>query len=184
MKTVIHIFGASGSGVTTLGAKICEATGFLHMDTDDYFWLPTDPKFTTKRPAEKRLALMTSDIERSEGAVISGSLDGWGDGLIPYFTLAVRLETDQELRIERLRRREMERFGTRIAPGGDMYRQHTDFIEWAKAYDNGGPEQRSKLRHDVWQEKLPCGLLRLDGADSPEVNAKKVLSALQIMKEI
>ena len=41
MKNVIHIFGASGSGTTTLGKKICEELGYTQMDTDDYFWMPT-----------------------------------------------------------------------------------------------------------------------------------------------
>ena len=37
MKNVIHIFGASGSGTTTLGKKISEELGYSFMDTDDYF---------------------------------------------------------------------------------------------------------------------------------------------------
>lgn len=42
MKNVIHIFGAAGSGTTTLGMKICQELGYKLMDTDDYFWLPTE----------------------------------------------------------------------------------------------------------------------------------------------
>ena len=44
MKNVIHIYGASGSGITTLGRKISEELGYKFMDTDDYFWLPTNPQ--------------------------------------------------------------------------------------------------------------------------------------------
>lgn len=51
--------------------------------------------------------------------MISGAISGWGDVLIPYFTLAVRVETDAEVRIERLRKRERDHFGSRIDPGGD-----------------------------------------------------------------
>ncbi len=77
MKHIIHIFGASGSGTTTLGRALSEALGLLHMDTDDYFWLPTDPKFTTKRPVDERLALMQADVDAADkGVVISGSLTG------------------------------------------------------------------------------------------------------------
>ena len=120
MKQIIHIFGASGSGTSTLGRWICEKTGYRFMDTDDYFWLPTDPKFTVKRPREERIKLMLADMDSSENAVISGALCGWGDELIPYFTLAVRLTTDEDIRIERLKKRERERFGSRIDEGGDM----------------------------------------------------------------
>jgi adenylate kinase family enzyme len=168
MKNVIHIFGASGSGTTTLGQKICEELGYTFMDTDDYFWMPTDPKFTRKRPREERIALMKRDIENAENVVISGSLVDWGDVLIPYFTLAIRIEMEQALRIARLEQREKDRFGDRIAPGGDMYRQHLDFIAWAKSYDTGGMNMRSKAKHDAWQKLLSCEILHLDGANTVE----------------
>ena len=77
MKHIIHIFGASGSGTTTLGRALAADMSLVHMDTDDYYWLPTDPKFTTKRPIEDRLSHMQADINAAEkGVVISGSLTG------------------------------------------------------------------------------------------------------------
>ncbi len=106
MKNVIHIFGASGSGTTTLGKKICEELGYTQMDTDDYFWMPTEPKFTHKRPIKERVELMKNDIDKSDNVVISGSLTDWGNELIPYFTLAIRIEMKQSVRIERLKKRE------------------------------------------------------------------------------
>ena len=179
MKNVIHIFGASGSGTTTLAKKISEELGYKMMDTDDYFWMPTDPKFTLKRPVEERLELMIKDIDESENVVISGSLTDWGDVLIPYFTLAVRIELEHDLRIERLVKREKERYGSRIESGGDMYQQHVDFVEWAKAYDNGGMDMRSKAKHDDWQKMLSCDILFLDGADTIENNFAKVEDILE-----
>jgi adenylate kinase family enzyme len=182
MKNVIHIFGASGSGTSTLGKKISEALGYKFMDTDDYFWVPTDPKFTRKRSREERIALMTRDINRFDNVVISGSLVDWGDVLIPYFTLAIRIETGTDIRIDRLKKREKERFGARIEAGGDMHRQHLEFIEWAKAYDTGGVDMRSKAKHDEWQKLLLCELLVLNGADAPECNLEKVKKHLNEQK--
>lgn len=180
MKNVIHIFGASGSGTTTLGKKICDELGFVLMDTDDYFWLPTNPRFTHKRPKSERIELMKRDIARFDSVVISGSLVDWGDVLIPYFTLAIRIDTEQNLRIARLKQREKGRFGARIEPGGDMYSQHIDFIEWAKKYDTGGSNQRSKAKHDEWQKLLPCEIIHLNGADDLNDNFEKVRTHLGI----
>ena len=92
MKNVIHIFGASGSGTTTLGKKICSELGYTLMDTDTYYWIPTEPPFKLKRPANERIELMKNDINKSANVVISGSLADWGDELIPCFTLAVRIK--------------------------------------------------------------------------------------------
>jgi len=165
MKHVIHIFGASGSGTTTLGRALAADMGLVHMDTDDYYWLPTDPKFTTKRPIEERLRLMNADIDAAKkGVVISGSLTGWGDPLIPQFTHVVRLTTPTEVRIERLRQREYAYFGERIHEGGDMYTNHLTFLDWAAQYDTGDVTMRSKACHDEWQKLLPCPLTVTTGA--------------------
>lgn len=174
MRNVIHIYGASGSGTSILGRKICEELGYKFMDTDDYFWLPTNPKYTTKRNKEERLALMKKDISENDNVVISGSLVDWGDELIPLFTLAIRLVTDTEIRIKRLKIRENKKFGDRIMPGGDMYANHIEFIEWAKKYDTGSVNMRSKAKHDEWQKMILCKQIVLDGADDLEENFKKV----------
>ena len=47
MINIIHIFGASGSGTTTLGRAIHETFRHAHLDTDNYFWISTDPPYTT-----------------------------------------------------------------------------------------------------------------------------------------
>jgi adenylate kinase family enzyme len=45
----IHIAGASGSGVTSLGRALANALASSHHDTDDYFWLPTTPPYRLQR---------------------------------------------------------------------------------------------------------------------------------------
>ena len=177
-KHVIHIFGASGSGTSTLGKKICHELGYKFMDTDDYFWLPTNPKFTTKRNVEERLAMMRNDILNSDDVVISGSLVDWGDELIPLFTMAVRLQTATDIRISRLKKRERAEFGQRIDVGGDMFVQHQEFLAWAKSYDTGGLTMRSKAKHDEWQKLLQCKFIELNGADDLNMNYEIVRKAL------
>ena len=178
MKRVIHIFGASGSGTSTLGRALAEKTGFRFMDTDDYYWLPAEPMYTLKRPIPERLALMARDLDECSDAVLSGSLAGWGDPLIPRFTLAVRLVTPTPVRMERLKQREYARYGRRILPGGDLYEQSQAFLAWAAQYDDGLPPLRSRALHDLWQQKLSCPLLTLDGTLPLDELAEAVLQKL------
>jgi adenylate kinase family enzyme len=52
MKTRrIHIMGASGAGVTSLGRALADALSNSHHDTDDYFWKPTNPPTALARAA-------------------------------------------------------------------------------------------------------------------------------------
>ena len=164
MKPLIHIYGASGFGTSTLGRYLAEQFQYAFLDADDYFWLPTDPKFTTKRPIEQRVPLIRQDIAAAKnGAVLSGSLVGWGDALIPDFTLAVRVVTDTSTRLARIKQREYERFGARILPDGDMYDHHQAFLQWAAGYDDGGLDTRSAVLHNEWQKQLACSILTVDG---------------------
>lgn len=177
-RSVIHIYGASGSGTSTLGQFISEQLGYTFMDTDDYFWLPTDPKYTQKRKIEERIQMMKKDILNSDKVVISGSLVDWGDELIPYFTLAIRVVTDKNIRIERLKEREKKDFGSRINIGGDMYQDHVEFIEWAAAYDTGDINMRSKLKHDNWEKLLKCKQLIVHGEDDLKCNLEIIKNVL------
>lgn len=175
---ILHIFGGSGSGTSTLGRAIAEKYGYVFLDTDDYFWMPTDPPFQQKRPQEERLALLRKEFSAYEKVVLSGSLCGWGDPLIPSFDLAVRIELPQEIRLERLQAREFSRFGSRILPGGDMEQPHQEFMDWAARYDTGGLDIRSRALHDEWQKKLRCPLIELDGSLSVEQLIAKISSYL------
>lgn len=99
--------------------------------------------------------------------------------MIPYFTLAIRIEMEQSARIERLKKREKQRYGLRIEQNGDMYQKHIEFIEWAKSYDNGGLDIRSKAMHDELEKSFPCKILYLDGEDDLNVKFEKVLKVLE-----
>jgi len=173
-KKVIHIYGASGSGTSTFGRYISDKLGYKFMDTDDYYWAKSEVPYSVKNSVEKRLELMKRDIQKAENVVISGGLAGWGDELKSFFTTVIRLKTDTAIRMERLKKREKQRFKERIEIGGDMYEHHLEFMDWAASYDTGGPDMRSKLKHDIWQETIDCTHIVLDGSDSLEENFDKI----------
>lgn len=169
----IHITGASGSGVSTLGAALARRLACAHLDTDDFYWLPTDPPYRQSRAVADRLALVTAAMDAAAaGWVLSGSLDGWGDPLIPRFGQVVFLTAPKELRLQRLAERERRRHGAAIEPGGSLHDHHLDFMAYAAGYDTGVftgvLAGRHRARHDAWLASLPCPVLRLDGAASPE----------------
>jgi adenylate kinase family enzyme len=94
----IHILGASGSGTTTLGRALAERLQCPHFDTDDYFWLPTDPPYTQQRERTERQQLLMDDITAHDAWVVSGSLCGWGDVAISLFELVVFLSIPHDIR--------------------------------------------------------------------------------------
>ena len=137
----IHIVGASGSGVTTLGRALADALAIPHHDTDDYFWLPTVPPYQDMRDIAERLRLMREIFLPRADWVLSGSVEGWGNPIVPYFDLVVFLTTSTALRLQRLRAREATHFGAdAVAPGGWRNEVFEEFIEWASHYDDASRE--------------------------------------------
>lgn len=149
----IHITGASGSGTSTLGRSTASRLGCPVLDADDFYWLPTQPPFTTKRGPEQRWSLLAAALEEAGSCwVLSGSAVGWAPELDDLFTLIVLLDAPTTVRLERLRRRELDALG------------HVDqaFLDWAARYDSGDETIRSRRRHDTWLQQQTCPVLRLD----------------------
>ena len=164
----IHILGASGSGTTTLGRALAGRLGCPHHDTDDFFWLPSDPPFEHVRPRDERCARLARALARPPAWVLSGCLCGWGDGFIPLFDLVVFLWLPTPARMARLRARERERYGAAaLAPGGRLHEGHVRFMTWAAGYDEGGRDMRSRVLHETWLANLACPVLRLSSVVAP-----------------
>ncbi|MBY3466437.1 adenylate kinase [Rhizobium laguerreae] len=160
----IHVMGASGSGTTSLGRALAERLDIAHLDTDDFFWMPTDPPFTTPRDADERIRLLLDEAAPHDGWVLSGSTLKWGEPLEPLYDLIIFLRIEAELRMARIRAREIARYGNRTEPGGDMEVKSGEFLEWAASYDTAGPERRSLAAHEQWLETQTAPVLRLDSS--------------------
>lgn len=160
----LHILGAPGAGVTSLGKELAARLSSAHFDTDDYHWFTDDVlPYRRRRNPDHRRQLLSRDLTETPAWVLSGALCGWGDVFIPHFDAVVYLWLPAEIRIERIRARELARYGPeRIAPGGDLHTVFEKFLAWAAAYDQPGDNIRSREKELEWLEKLPCPVLKIE----------------------
>ena len=167
---MILITGASGSGTTTLGQALAAKLHVRHLDGDDYYWLSTQTPYTERRAPNERLSLLLSDLLAEKSVVVSGSIMGWGEELENKFDLIVFLYLDASVRLERLRKRELDRFG----------KADPDFLEWAAQYDVGLNAGRSLAKHQAWLADRTCRIFQLIGDLSPGERLNAVLEYLAI----
>ena len=153
MTLRVLILGASGSGTTTLGRALGNDLFFQVFDTDDYYWLPSTPPFQHKQDPAVRLAKLLHDLKLTSRAIISGSILNWGLELEDSLSLIVFLTVPADVRIERLRMREMRLHG----------RADPAFLAWAAQYDEGKLSGRSRGRHEQWLSERTCPVLRIEG---------------------
>lgn len=160
----IHIFGASGAGATTLGHALSEQLGLPYFDTDSYFWLPTKPPYTQRRPVAERNAQLAQDLANSPSWILGGSVVGWGEQWLAAFDLAVFLWLPPAVRLARLQQREQARYGDAIRADPSRATQSRAFLAWAAGYDdNSSGGHRTLANHTAWFGRLTCPVLELRG---------------------
>ena len=179
----LHILGAPGSGVTTLGKALAERLGCPHFDTDNYHWFTDDVlPYRRRRNPDHRRQLLSRDLDATDHWVLSGSLCGWGDVFIPRFDAVVYLWLPADVRIARIRARELQRYGAeRLAPGGDLHQVYEKFVSWAAAYDDMSDNTRSRTKELEWLALLPCARIKIvEELTLPDL-AQQVLETLPVL---
>jgi len=160
----IHIFGASGTGVTTLGNALSAALQLPYFDSDAYFWEPTTPPFILKRAPGLRNAAIRSDLDKQNSWVLGGSAVNWGPDVFPPFDLIVFLWLPPGIRMERLKARELERYGEVIFTDAQRHQQYQAFMAWAADYDNcTGVAGRTIQVHEQWLQQQTSRVLEIRG---------------------
>jgi adenylate kinase family enzyme len=171
MKRHILITGAAGSGTTSVARFLAKKLHILHLEADDYFWLPSEPPYQHRVTTEHRCQNLVKDISAVNSVVVAGSVMGWGQALEDMFDLVVFLYVPADLRMARLERREIERFGS----------ANPEFLRWAADYDNGSSAGRSLSRHQAWLSGRTCPVLKLEGDMSVEVRVARVLEMTEVI---
>ena len=112
--------------------------------------------------------MLRRDMQAERGVVLSGSIVGYGAEVEDAFDLIVFLYLPAAIRVERLRRRDLEIYGTVEAA----------FLEWAAQYDVGPSEGRSLAKHNAWLAQRSCPVLRLEGDETVAQRVAHVRQAL------
>lgn len=174
----INIVGASGSGVTTLGEQLSRELNIPYFDSDHYYWEPSDPPFTVRRKPIERNAMLRQDLDQHKDSILGGSFMSWGDEWLTAFDFVVFLWIPPAIRIERLKKRELYRYGEIIYTDGERNKLFHEFIDWAAGYDSGIARGRTLQAHEEWLKKLNCPILEIRGDNSVENRVDRVMQAI------
>ena len=177
MATGIMITGSSGAGKTTLGQLTAKELGYTFVDIDEYIWRKdTEIPFSAMYPRSEKISRLMGAISQCEHFVMAGTMDSFHEHFDPFFELVVYLHADAQIRAKRVHDRELERFGSRILTGGDMYNGHQKFLNDISGYDFG-MGGCTLQQHELWLRSLKCKVIKLDGADALTENLKKIIEA-------
>ena len=174
MSTGIMIIGPSGSGKTTLGKIVAQKLGYPYFDVDDYIWKQnTDTPYTQMYTRDEKISRLSNDIAPYEHFVMAGSMSSFHYAFDDMFEMMVLLYVSPDIRVERVHKRAIERFGERVLEGGDMYEAHMKFLNDNRSYEkDGSPNMREQKE---WMKNMSCVKIELDGTADLEKNADMIV---------
>jgi len=170
MPKGIAIVGLNGSGKTTLGRGLAERLGYYRMDVEDYYFPKSDVPYAVARTREEVERLMLADIKEHGDFVLSAVCADFA-AIEPFYELIVYLEAPQNERMERIRQRSVDKFGSRVLPGGDMYEQEENFFAFAA--------KRTPDKIEKWIKAVACPVLRIDSRKPTEELVRCVICFLK-----
>ena len=174
----LYLFGASGSGVTTLGKALADRLDYPYLDSDDFLWEKTDPPYTTKRDKAERNQALTDLLCSNPNIILGGAVTSWGLECLNEFDLAVFLYVPAETRVQRLQQRERERFGDKVDHDPIMRQNFEGLITWAAGYDTDHECGRGYPKHEAWLSSPPCPVLEIRGDVSVEERIQIIFNRL------
>ena len=104
----IQITGASGSGKTTLGKELSKKLKINFIDTDDILWVCEEKvqPYTIATDEKEACKILENILSNNVSTVASGIFYPWSEKLIDMFDLLIIVETEKEIRKERIIKRE------------------------------------------------------------------------------
>ncbi len=169
----IIVCGLNGSGKSTLGKALAEKLDFHFWDNEDLYFPKTTPNYiySSPRTREEVEKLLFSEIKAHENFVFASVKGDYGEHIYPFFQYAVLIDVAKDIRIQRVRNRSFQKFGSRMLRGGDLYEQEGKFFELVKSRPENTVEE--------WIQSLKCPIIRIDGTKPVEENVAFIIEQLQ-----
>jgi len=131
--------------------------------------------YTKSRTHEEVKQLMLDDIKTYHKYVLSSVGCNWGSEIVATYKLAILLSAPLQVRLERIKQREIARFGNRVLEGGDMYESQKRFHNMVS----------SRSEEDIKQQadSLTCPVLEINATLPVEVILGRISGYYLNMRE-
>ena len=169
MAEGIILLGLNGCGKTTVGRSLAHRLGFNRLDVEDFYFLPSEIPYSRSRTHDEVQELLLQEIRACTGYVLSCVRFNWNQEIENSLRLAVVLSTSSELRSNRIKQREEQRFGSRVLPGGDMHESQMRFRQFAAS--------RSEREVTESINRLACPVVVLDASRPVKELVEEIISA-------
>ena len=172
MKTSILICGLNGSGKTTLGKALANKLGFHFIDSEDLFFdkTPSGRTYQLQRSYQEAMTRLIEEIHAYPNFIFASVKVDVAQPILSSFKYILLLEVPKDIRLQRIKARSFEQFGSRILPGGDLFKSEENFFNMVT--------HRSERDVEDGLVYLDCDIIRLDGTKPINENIEYIIKKL------
>ena len=170
MRHGIAIVGANGSGKTTLGKYLADLLGYKHMDVEDYYFKDSEIPYANPRTREEVQEFLLVDIKKQGQFILSSVNCDFGNDINGMYDCVIYIKAPLEIRLNRVKQRSVNKFGSRVLAGGDMYEQEQNFFNIVAS--------RTMSKTDAWLKNMKCPVICIDGREAIANNAKMIKESI------
>lgn len=166
--------GLNGCGKSTLGRALAQKIGFHFIDNEELFFTrnAADEPYQNPRSRAEVEKLLMEEVRKHGDFVLAAVRGDYGKEILPLYRYAVLMEVPKEIRMERIRNRSFQKFGSRMRAGGELYEQEEAFFRTAASR----PEDYAA----TWTRTLDCPVLSVDGTRPVDENVEWIVRQMKL----
>ena len=110
---------------------------------------------------------------RTKNVPIFCTKGDYGEKFQKCYQYIVVIEAPKKIRVQRVRNRSLQKFGSRMLEGGDLYEAEEQFFKLV--------ESRTEAYYEDWLHALKCPIIRVDGTNTIEENVYYIIQQIIIL---
>lgn len=165
----IVICGLNGTGKSTLGKILAKKLHFHFIDIEDLYFPKenSDYIYASPRTREDVAERLRCEIRTHENFIFASVKGDYGEDICSFFQYAILLNAPRDIRLQRVKERSFQKFGSRMLPGGDLFEQEEKFFRFV--------ESRNENTVEEWVKSLKCPVIRIDGTKPIDENTNFII---------
>lgn len=172
----IVVCGLNGCGKSTLGKALARQMGLHFIDVEDLYFTreSVDAPYKNPRSRTEVEDLLLREVAGHEGFVFATVKGDYGEEVQKCYQYIVVIEVPQKIRMQRVRNRSLQKFGSRMLEGGDLCEAEEQFFKLV--------ESRTEAYYEDWLQALKCPIIRVDGTKTIEENVYFIIQQINMQQ--
>jgi len=172
----IVVCGLNGCGKSTLGKALARQMGLHFIDVEDLYFTRESVEAPYKSPRSRAEVedLLLREVAGHEDFVFAAVKGDYGEEVQKCYQCIVVIEAPKKIRVQRVRNRSLQKFGSRMLEGGDLYEAEEQFFKLV--------ESRTEAYYEDWLRTLKCPIIRVDGTNAIEENVYYIIQQISMQQ--